>query len=122
MTKKSFFKERTVKEIQKLNLKRIYMQRGLTETINGLDPSEDSLELRVQITPGRFFINVKNGAEASRKCYKHGELIALSHPKTQKECYESSDIPLAMRARDFDKLKEMREEDINFVGYSIQPS
>src|SRR3989344_4513326 len=122
MTKKTFFKERTANEIQELSPKQVYIQRGLVERIDDLSPVSDALEIRVRITPGEFFRGDKSGTEASRKCFKHGDLIALEHPKTQGECYETSEIPLAMRARSFAKLQGMKEEEINFVGYSVQPS
>jgi len=121
MAKKVFFKERTKKEIQGLKSSRAYKQRGLVKRIDDL-PLDRALEIRTQLIPGRFFINVDSGAEASRKAYKHGNLVRLNHPKTRGECYFCSDIPLAIRANDFAELEKMREEDINFIGYSIQPS
>ncbi|MDP3026067.1 MAG: hypothetical protein Q8N63_00015 [Nanoarchaeota archaeon] len=119
--KKSYFKERTAREIKELNIKQVYNPRNLVRKILDLDPSIDGLELRVRITPEKFFRGNISGEEASRKCYKHGELIALSQPKTQAEAYECKDIPLKIRERDFDKLKNMREEDINYIGYSFRP-
>jgi len=121
MAKKSFFKERTKREIQEFRSSRVYRRKGLVEKIDGL-PKDRVLEIRVQIIPGRFFVNVETGAEASRKAYKHGDLIALSHPKTRGECYTCPDIPLSIRARDFAKLRQIKEEEINFVGYSVQPT
>lgn len=122
MLRKSFFSERNAIEIKELNSKVVFTARGLTEKIERLDSNQDSLEVRFRITPGRFFINVKKGTEASRKSFKHGNLISLEHPKTRGECYENSEIPLAMRAKAFSKLQNMREEEINFIGYSVQPS
>ena len=119
MVKKAFFQERTARQIQSLNPKRVYNQRGLVERIDDLSP-EETLEIRTRITPGRFFQGKKTGEEASGKAYKHGDFLRLSHPKTQKECYECSEIPLATRARDFSQLQEMREGEINFIGYSTQ--
>jgi len=121
MAKKAFFRERTQKEIKELKSSRAYRQRGLVEKIDGL-PKDRAVEVRTRIIPGRFFVNVGAGAEASRKAYKHGDLIGLSHPKTKGDCYVCSDIPLAIRARDFAKLGPMKEDEINFVGYSMQPS
>lgn len=123
MVKKSFFKERTVNDIRKLSVIQVDRQRGLVERIDNLDPGEEAIELRMQreIVPERFFRNVETGREASRKCLKHGALIKLSQPQSQDSALRTREIPLAMRARDFADLEAMREEDINFVGYSFRP-
>lgn len=120
--KKAFFEERDAREIRELNPVRVYNARGLVMKIMNANPSSDCFELRFPITPGRFFIGGLNGAEASRKCFKHGDLVALSQPKTQQEAYGFSEIPLAIRARDFsEQLGNMKEEDIDFIGYSFRP-
>jgi hypothetical protein len=121
MAKKSFFSERAVKYIQEMQVKRVFHARGLVSRILDLNPSEDAIELRFPITPGGFHKGGKNGAEASRKCYKHGDFIALSQPKGQQDAYNSQDIPLQIRARDFVRLRNMKEEEINFVGYTWYP-
>ena len=121
MSKKSFFKERTVEEIFDLSVKPVSIQRHLVKRILDLDHKKDALELRVQLTPGRFFQNVYTSQEASRKCYKHGDLIALDQPQTQEEAYRTEEIPLAIRARCFGLLQEKKEEEINVIGYSFRP-
>jgi len=121
MSKKSFFNERTAAAIANLSTGRVYSPRGLVSRIDGLDPASEALELRTLIIPGRFYANVENSAEAARKCYKHGEQIALSQPQTQQEAYACRDIPLAIRARDFAELRKMKENEINFIGYSFRP-
>lgn len=121
MAKKSFFVERTVAEIRELGMQETGRHRGLVRTIDDLDPASDGLIVRAQLIPGRFFIGSGNQAKASRKAYKHGDLIALSHPSTKQGCYESREIPLMIRARDFARLGEMKEEEINFFGYSVRP-
>jgi len=118
--KKSFFNERTEAGIRALSSKRAFTARGLVERISDLSPSE-AVEIRVMITPGQFYRNTSNSAQASRKCYKHGDLIALTQPKTQGQAYGCSDIPLQIRDRDFSALEGMREDEINFVGYSFRP-
>ena len=120
MTKKSFFAERSESEILDLSLQDAYRQHGLVEKVVSLG-ANDGLVVRAQITPGRFHIGAGNSAEASRKCYKHGDLVALSQPRTMGQAYGCRDIPLAIRARDFSKLATMREEEINYVGYSWYP-
>lgn len=110
-----------MKDILQLKVVPVFSQKNLVERILDSDPSRDAFQLMVRLTPGRFFINVESSAEASRKCFKHGDLIALSQPKTREDAYNCKDIPLAIRARDFDKLKDIREEEINFVGYSWYP-
>jgi len=121
MGKKAFFKDRTNAEIRDLHTQRAYSQRDLINKILNLDGSEDALEIRNMIIPGKFHINAKSSQDASRKCYKHGDLIALNQPQTQQEAYECRDIPLAIRARDFDELRKLNEEEINFIGYSFRP-
>jgi len=122
MATKSFFRERTAAQIRMLKVKQVYSQRGLVKRILELNPSEEGLELRVRIIPGRFFKNTASHAEASRKCYRFGELISLSQPERQKDAYECREIPLAVRARDFMKnLENRKEEDIHYIGYSFRP-
>lgn len=120
MKRKSFFRERTPGEILKLDIAPVARQRGLVERISKLG-EEQGVIVRAQIIPGRFFANAQDATEASRKCYKHGDLIALSQPTTQHEAYETNEIPLAIRARDLSRLSGMREEEINFIGYSFRP-
>lgn len=121
MTKKSFFKQRSVAQIRDMNLKITSTHKNLVKKILNLDPTNESLEIRTRITPGKFYINTESSAEASRKCYKHGKLISLSQPKTIETALECPDIPLAIRKRDFNKLKNMKEKEINFIGYSWKP-
>jgi len=120
MAKKSFFSERTAEGIRNLEVSQTTQQHGLVEKISRLE-RDQGLVVRAQIIPGRFFINSQDQAEASRKCYKHGDLLALSQPQTQHEAYSTNEIPLAIRARDLSLLGSMREEEINFVGYSFHP-
>lgn len=121
MAKKSFFDERTVAEIRELSSSTAYRQRGLVRRIDNLDSSQDVLEIRAQIIPGSFFTHGRTPKEASRKCLKESYL-ALSHPKTKSECFTSPLIPLQIRARDFEKLDKLREEEINVVGYFVRPN
>ncbi len=119
--RKSFFNERTLEEIKSLRIQQVSRQKGLVKRILDLDFNEEAIELRVRITPGRFFSNVATSAEASRKCYKHGEMISLSQPQSQEDAYRMNEIPLAIRARDFSRLKGMKEEEVNFIGYTFRP-
>ncbi|MFA6022685.1 MAG: hypothetical protein WC781_01205 [Candidatus Pacearchaeota archaeon] len=122
MNKKSFFNEREAGEIRNLDVERTYNARGLVNKIIGLNPDCEAVEIRFPITPGRFLVKGLNGAEASRKCYKHGDLIALSQPESQQEAYNCVKSVLAIRARDFhEQLESRKEEDIDFVGYSFRP-
>ena len=120
MVKKAFFKERTPVQIARLNTQNAYRQGRLVSRIRGLD-DDQGIIVRAQIIPGRFYSGTRTGEEATRKAYKHGDLIKLSQPKTQGAAFESNEIPLAIRARDFSKLQEKREEEINVIGYSWRP-
>jgi len=120
MDRKAYFQERTEAEMVRLDPKQIYSARGLVDRIMHLGDNQ-VMEVRTNITPGKFFRGDKNGEQASRKCYKHGDLVALTQPKTVMAALGCRDIPLAIRARDFAELETMREEDINFVGYSWYP-
>ena len=125
MAQKEFFRERTVAEIRRMNLRMVYRARGLVERIDDLDFDKDAVEVRVQLIPGRFYRNVGNSAGASRKALKHGERggwIKLPYPETEKETFGSSDIPLRIRERAFAQLGDMKEENIFYVGYYEQPN
>ncbi len=121
MPKKSFFRERTVDEIKGFRVRRRYSH--LIERIDELDSDTEALQIMKWINPGKFYQRGKTGAEASRLCFKHGNYLRLRHPKNQGECYESPDILLAILTRDFAEFIEgKREDEINYVGYSIKPS
>lgn len=118
--KKSFFREKTVSEIRELNIKTVYTAKDLVQRIDDLDPSEDALEIRTFLIPQNFRRG-KTGAEASRKCYKHGKLIALPQPHTLRECYDSSLTPLDLRTRALEELQKMKQQEIFIIGYSWRP-
>lgn len=120
MGRKSFFKERSAEQSKKCDLTNVYRARGLAEKIAEIGDSK-VIAVRTSIIPARFYNQTRESNEAARKCYKHGDFIALSQPKTQGEAFECREIPLAIRARDFGKLEEMREEEINYVGYTFRP-
>ena len=110
-----------VSDIKDMKTSQVMVQRGLVDRIDSLNPNTEALIVRAQLIPGRFFKGVSSGAEAARKCYKHGDLIALSQPETQQQAYACNRIPLAIRKEDFSKLQEMKEDEINFQGYSFRP-
>jgi hypothetical protein len=117
--KKSFFKERTAREISNLKLKPVYNGKGLVEKILDLNPADESIELRFRLTPVSFFGSY-HGTRGSRLVLKHGEKMILSQPKTREEALATKEIPLAIRQKDFEKLRDMNEEDNDYVGYSFR--
>lgn len=123
--KKSYFQERTSKEIKALHTQSVDHQRDLVERINELDKNSDALLIKdVQIVPKRFFYfggEVLTGAEASNKCRKHGNLIPLEQPKTLQDSYESHQIPLDLRVQALGKLQKIKQENNSFVGISWRP-
>ncbi|MFH1408318.1 MAG: hypothetical protein ABIH34_00255 [Nanoarchaeota archaeon] len=121
MTRKSYFNQRTATEMRDLLMKQFSRGRGLTERILDLHPADECLEVRVRITPGRFFRGNRTGSEASRKAMKHGDLIKLSQPELQREAYHTSETPMDVIARDFKELEETREDEIQFIGYQWRP-
>lgn len=122
MSQKSFFEKRTPKEIGELSVKIKYNPRGLVRSILDLNPDSEALELRFPLIPMRFFFKDEPLSVASRKCYKHGDLIALEQPLTRQEALECKDIPLAIRERSFtNALAGLKEEEITFIGYSWYP-
>ena len=120
MAKKSFFKERTIAGIRKLDLGNVYSTRNLAAKINGLVEGQ-GLVLRTDILPVRFTRNVSTRAEASKKAYKHGDYRALSQPQGQAEAFACKDIPLAIRQRDFAKLQDLDEQANYIQGYTFRP-
>lgn len=128
---KAFFRERTEAEIKGLNRNIANHQKDLVERIEALNPTDETLIIMARVTPNRFFKGVTSGNEASRKCYKHGDYIALQQPETLEETYASKDIPLDLRTRalaevglrtkrDGEKVKK-RQEEINYLGLSWRP-
>jgi hypothetical protein len=125
MPQKQFFRRRTEAQIRNMNPRKVYKARGLVEAIDSLDPQEDAIEIRLQLIPGRFYINVDTAREASRKALKHGEYggwIKLPYPETEKDSLRSSEMPHQIRERAFTPLEKMKEEEINIFGYYERPN
>jgi len=118
--KKTFFQERTARQIAKLDTKNAFTANGLVRRIMSLD-QDQAMIVRTPITPGRFRRFTANSNEASRKCYKHGEYLRTSQPRTQENAYRCPVIPLGIRARDFARLEDMWEDETNYIGYSFRP-
>jgi len=119
MTKKSFFRERSVAGIRSLNPRKVYTQRDLVRRILDLSP-EDALELRFPLIPADFRREL-SGREASRKYHKHGIYIKLDFPVTRADAYRSREIPLQIRARTLDKLRRVREHELFALGFYWYP-
>lgn len=122
MPRNPYFKQRTIAEINQLHIDKAYKQRGLAEKIAGLDPSEEGLIINCQLIPGNFYQNVKTSHQAAGKLYNHGHFLKLEHPKSQKECDKSPTIPLKLRQEAFSILEQMKEEEIDSIGFSFHPS
>jgi len=118
--RKTYFRERDTRDIKELKVSQAYTQRGLVQRIENLNPREDALEIRAPIIPGKFRKG-NLGYEASRKCFKHGALVAISQPDSLAEAYASHEIPLSLRTPSLSELQQMKQEEINFVGYSWKP-
>jgi len=119
--RKKFFKQRTISQIKELKRKKAYTARDLVKKISDLNPSEESMEIRFNLVPGRFHRHTQNASEASRKAYKHGEYLALSQPTTLKEALDDQKNPRDIRIMDFKSLKDLKEEEINLLGFSFRP-
>lgn len=115
--RKSFFQERTEAQIRSLKPKKFYLNRGLVKAISDLG-SEESIEIRTRLLPGNFY-SQSSPVEASRKFYKHGNLVQTVNPKSQKYAYSHDRKPVS--AEDFSFMENMNEEDVNYVGYSFYP-
>ncbi len=118
MARKSFFRNRTPEEIQaSLKIKRVFTQRGLVDKIWNLDTSQEAIELRTPIIPSRFLFRADNSAQASRRDYKHGDLITINQPESRKEAHDYPYIPLESRMMALDEsFRGKREEEINSIG------
>lgn len=114
-----FNKDRTARQIVKLGSKRVFRTQGLVETILDLNQDE-SLELRAPIIAPRFQ-RVGLGTQNTRKAYKHGWFMPLSQPESQGEAFNAIESPLQIRARDFDSLMDIRENEIQTLGFSFHP-
>jgi|SRR3989344_1812118 len=119
MTQKTSFKKRTEAQIKSLGPKLVWRERGLVNRILGLQEDE-ALELRFPLIPARFR-TFESQSRSSQVNYKHGAYIALKQPESREEAYLTKDIPLEIRRKTFDELKSLREEDIDFMGYSFSP-
>lgn len=122
MVRKQSLRKKTPREMfQKFEVKGTYTQRNLVERILDINPSSEALQIRVQLIPGSFMQHNVTMEEASRKWYKHGDFIRLSQPLTHAAAFNCRDIPFEIRRKDFKKLVDMHQEEINFLGYSWYP-
>jgi hypothetical protein len=123
--KKSFFERRTEAEIRDLStLSKTDHQKDLVERIDALDPESDGLIIDLSsglIIPERFFRRGMKMEDASRKAYKHGNLIPLEQPRTLEGTYALHKIPLDMREEAFRKLGKIKQQNNKFIGYSCWP-
>src|SRR3989344_2463084 len=120
MEKKTFFQSREVAEIRALTPHTTDSQKDLVQRIRDLDPTNDSLIITSSIIPYQF-LRGNNGAQASRKCYKHGKLLRLPQPMTLQETLAHSSIPLYLRSDALSLLRNRKQEDIHYVGYCWRP-
>lgn len=122
--KKSYFIDRTLKEIKELDLNEVSSQSGLVKLIDELDKSKGLII--PSLIPQEFYIGKQVPADAARKTFKHGDYLGLSQPKSQGKALASSEIPLQIRARDFGKLHQIiqsggLEQGFHYLGYSFRP-
>src|SRR3989338_9039 len=116
--KKPYFRSRTISEIKDLTLSEINPQMsGLIRAIDGLDSSH-SLVLSDSVIPQKFFEGQYNPA---RKAYKHGAYLPLEQKLTLSEVIQYSETPVRIREKSFERLRNMPESNINFLGYRFRP-
>ncbi|MEM4230675.1 MAG: hypothetical protein QXF25_02270 [Candidatus Pacearchaeota archaeon] len=116
--KKQFFRERSVKEIQRLNCREVYRARGLVEKIMSLNPKNEGLILRFRLIPTKFG---KNNEIASRKNLRHGQYFELEQPYSVEKCLRTREIPLEIRQKALSRLTRIPEEENFCLGYSYRP-
>lgn len=119
--KKKFFKSRTESQIRRLDISEAHMQFGLVERI--LDLKDDqSLVIRPQLIPGKFYRGDKTSYEAARKFAKHGHFIDLPQEKTIRASLEEIRLPHEIRKEAFaNHLEGRREIYTESLGYSFRP-
>jgi hypothetical protein len=91
------------------------------EHLLALNPARESIALYQPLLPPSALRSDIPQHESARTWLKHGTTLSASQPLTQQEAYACKDIPLAIRKRDLDILKQRREEDIFEVGYTWKP-
>jgi hypothetical protein len=115
MSKKQYFEERTLAEIRKLNSKRVYNGYGLVDKINGL--TNDGLEIRVAILPGRFLFEDRK----SSKTMKHGDSLKIHVPETIEEAVERKEKPTDLIRREIESMSLEKEEQLRLLGIHWYP-
>jgi len=119
--KKSFFNERTVGEIRKLNSRTAYRQSSLVEEIDALNIQNDALEIRVLLIPQQFRRGELSQYESARKYWKHGPLIKIKQPEKFTQAVESDKTPLSYRIETFEEVRESMKEGYA-IGYYWKPA
>lgn len=146
MVKKDYFRERTVSQIRSMQVKPSGNSRHLVELIDDLDPARDALQIMTYLIPARTrrgnLVREENmldsieyvptnkkgvyrekltGAQASRRYFHHGDLLALSQERGYNATLGLRDRPLDLRVSAFRQLGKKPQEEINFIGYSWFP-
>ena len=123
MAKKEFFRKLTPREMrEQFAVERSYTTRGLVERIWELDGTSEAIELRASLLPPALLAQFSTGAAASRKEFKHGELIPVRQPKTRQDACEFPYIPLVYRMQAFASVFQgKKEEEIDVLGISWYP-
>ncbi len=115
-----FFEERTINQINHLNLLEIVHPALIIEQVRTLNPAKEALLISVPITPKRF-LSAPSSQEASKKCYKYGDLISLNQPRTPKQAQELKKTPLEILLQDLKILESKEKAPSEYIGYSFQP-
>lgn len=122
MTKKSFFKERTVEQIRNMNCYTVRGPRDLVERVQGLNHDDSLLIQYPGLTPHKFSRNSRNSAEASRRNLKHGFYLFVDQPYSIDAARATTEIPMQLRQRALEEGLEHRSEPSTFaLGYSFRP-
>lgn len=121
MERKSFFNERSPKRMEKMERVEVDNPSGLVETLLSINPSEEVVEINFPIIPQRYVRYSSNSAQASRKCYKHGNYINLKQPRSLKENLRTPIIPEGILRDSLEFLQRKNEENIDVVGYAFRP-
>lgn len=122
MTKKTFFQDRTIPEMRKLDLAEANPQEaGLVERILSLTP-ETALVFTNTVLHPSFVARFGNWSVAAKKWFKQNKYIPLSQPISQHGAHDSRRNPPQIVSETLDKrFANTSENHIFDVGYSFRP-
>jgi len=120
MTKKSFFRERSVSNILKMRVREVKERDGLVRLLLDLNPTTEGLLINVPVVDDKFEVSDQR-YKGSRQRKKYGDFEPLPQPQTPATARRREESLLRMRRRAFEPLQQEEGHAVSLQGYAWVP-